>query len=501
MPVNKKEGHVWRAIGKSVQGASHRKTNLPNQDAIEWLPDKGEGPPLVVAISDGHGSPKCFRSDEGSRLAVTTAISLIGEFLESINGLKDTPGEPNESAILRLAEDHLPRKIVRAWMDKVAKHVAEHPFRPEELDTLEQKSGPKARQSVEAHPALAYGATLLSALVTDSYILYLQLGDGDILVVDKAGAVTRPMPADERLIANETTSLCAQNAWLDFRVECQWLHTLPPALILLSTDGYSNSFPDEANFQKIGPDYLQLIRERGLHSVSQDLERWLSESSTGGSGDDITLGIIKRREQGDKEWADDLETRITEVAGAVTEHETKLSDLSLSSEKLTDEIEDQKLALRDCQTDVTSQRSLVENHEAILVKNSNDLEDITRRLQEVESKLPHLKQVEDDNREMADRILKLRRGIILVTLLALASAVLSVVMLVKASSMANRTAPSAAGKSADGAESKMTFVSSGSGVAQSPAPEGYGADGSSTKDPGRGTSEGIAVRNPAKKSR
>jgi hypothetical protein len=40
----------------------------------------------------------------------------------------------------------------------------------------------------------------------------------------------------------------------------QVLVETPPALILLATDGYANSFPDEAGFLKVGSDLLGMIR-------------------------------------------------------------------------------------------------------------------------------------------------------------------------------------------------------------------------------------------------
>ena len=65
----------------------------------------------------------------------------------------------------------------------------------------------------------------------------------------------------------------------------------PPALILLSTDGYSNSFQDEAGFLKVGSDLLHMIRTTagGLDMVKEHLVAWLTESTYAGSGDDITV--------------------------------------------------------------------------------------------------------------------------------------------------------------------------------------------------------------------
>ena len=67
-----------------------------------------------------------------------------------------------------------------------------------------------------------------------------------------------------------------------------------PALILVSTDGYANSFVDEAAFLQVGSDFLNVIRTDGLAEVQANLETWLSGASQAGSGDDITLGILCR---------------------------------------------------------------------------------------------------------------------------------------------------------------------------------------------------------------
>jgi serine/threonine protein phosphatase PrpC len=68
----------------------------------------------------------------------------------------------------------------------------------------------------------------------------------------------------------------------------------PPVLILLATDGYANSFVNEAAFLQVGTDILEMIRADGLEAVQESLETWLSEASQAGSGDDITLGILCR---------------------------------------------------------------------------------------------------------------------------------------------------------------------------------------------------------------
>ena len=284
---------TWRVIGKSVRGASHVRTGLPNQDSIRWLPESGTGLSLVLTVSDGHGSARCFRSSVGAGLATKTAAKVIPEFLES---LPEPPGFiAGPSAIKRWATENLPREIVHRWREAVADHAFAHPLTDLERERLDAKVDVGKRRRVVLDPILAYGATLLTVVVAESFIFYLQLGDGDILTVSEMGEVSRPpLPTDERLFANETTSLCSRDAWRDFRSYFQVISAPPPALILVSTDGYANSFRDEAGFLQVGADILEMIHSDGLDAVDENLETWLAEASQEGSGDDITLGILYR---------------------------------------------------------------------------------------------------------------------------------------------------------------------------------------------------------------
>jgi hypothetical protein len=157
-----------------------------------------------------------------------------------------------------------------------------------------KKDGPHALKLVAGNPLLAYGATSLTVAVEESFVLYLQLGDGEILNVSATGEVTRALPEDERLFANETTSLCTRDAEKNFRVRLQTLAGEPPALILLSTDGYVNSFSDSAGFLKVGSDLLEMLRADGFDPINASLKGWLEEATRSGSGDDCTLGLICR---------------------------------------------------------------------------------------------------------------------------------------------------------------------------------------------------------------
>jgi hypothetical protein len=192
----------------------------------------------------------------------------------------------------RAAEEWLPAALVRAWLAAVTNHLAAHPFSRNEFNLLDVNGSETGGQAAQSNSQEAYGTTILAAAVTADFILYLQLGDGEILIVADEGEVSSPLPKDQRLFANETTSLCSEDAWRDFRVCFQIISNAPPSLILLSTDGYPNSFRDEAGFLKVGSDILEMIRAEGLDTVNEHLGSWLREATYAGSGDDVTLGII-----------------------------------------------------------------------------------------------------------------------------------------------------------------------------------------------------------------
>ncbi|HEV3220125.1 MAG TPA: PP2C family serine/threonine-protein phosphatase [Candidatus Acidoferrales bacterium] len=312
----------WRIIGHSSRGASHLKSGLPNQDALEfWLPESGAGPPAILAIADGHGSAQHFRSADGARFAVESANALLLGF-STLHGSDRTLSE------LQAAASELPLQVLESWKAKIVEHLAVNPFRDEEFERLGEKEA-EARAEISQNPLVAYGATLLSVLVTASYALCMQIGDGDILFVDDSGATTRPVPPDPRLIANQTTSLCQPEAVRDFRLHIEAPLVRAPALVLVSTDGYANSFRSDADFLQIGADFLAMARARGLDGVAERLPGILREASEKGSGDDVTFGIM-RREDGEE---DDMAEKIpkAELESLRTKIEARLQNLERRS--------------------------------------------------------------------------------------------------------------------------------------------------------------------------
>ena len=273
---------AWRVIGSSVRGAAHVRGGLENQDAIGWIPPEGIGTRVVVSVADGHGSPKSFRSARGARLAVEVSQGLAAELLTAL-------GERVELSWVKDRLEHdAPRRIVRGWRARVEEDLAQSPFTSEEFSLVHERDGQNGQELVEKDPYIAYGSTLITAVAMPSFMAFWQIGDGDVLTVSAAGA-GRPLAGDERLIANETTSLCSPEAWRLFRVA---VFGTPAPLIIISTDGLSNSFRDEEGYFQFGSDVLRMLMLEGVDTVGSRLSGWLDEMTQAGSGDDISVGIV-----------------------------------------------------------------------------------------------------------------------------------------------------------------------------------------------------------------
>ena len=241
-----------------VIGASHRRTDKPCQDEAGVV---AVADTVAIAVADGHGTSR--HADVGARLAVQVALGAVVRFAEDLGERASNPHE-----VRGYAEHPLRVQLVREWAERV-----------------------RAKAGDDETPLIEYGSTILVALATPDFLLVGQLGDGDVLLVAEDGTVDVPLPADPAAFADETPSLCLPEAWHSFR-----MRVLPApseeALLLLSTDGYGKSYTTDAGFRQIGPDYLDLVRKKGVSGLAPCLKGFLEQVTTRGSGDDIALALL-----------------------------------------------------------------------------------------------------------------------------------------------------------------------------------------------------------------
>ena len=259
-------GTGWLVGGASAPGAAHLRMGKGNEDAAAWLPRSGRGDRIVAAVSDGHGAQAHFRSAAGSRLAVEQATRLLAAQM-------DDPAAD---------EDALAGAILQAWRGAVLADIAGNPYGPSDPVSPGARLGP-------------YGATLLTLSADDSALTILQVGDGDLLLGYPDGRVVRPLRSDNGLIGEETYSLCQDDAETRFRVATLWRDGDDdwPDFALLSTDGVSKSYRDDAAFLAAVTRFRDLARSDWADLMTT-LPGWLSDLSARGSGDDCTLCIALR---------------------------------------------------------------------------------------------------------------------------------------------------------------------------------------------------------------
>jgi protein phosphatase 2C-like protein len=266
-----------RVAGATVPGAVHLRAGRPNQDSVRWLPPGGEGDRVVMAVSDGHGSSTSPRSGLGSAFAVAIATDVLWQL-----------PDPVSAASIAAAVT----TIATRWTWQVKDHLDRNPLTASELGRLScrRDDGPGAPEVITPErPTVVYGATLLFAVVSSRELALGQLGDGDVVVVDENGLAARPLPVDERLMAHATTSLSDDDPVSSLRTRI--MGTAHNRLVLLSSDGYANSFSNDEAFLQVGRDILRAADAGGIGAIRSSLPGWLAETTRDGAGDDIGVTV------------------------------------------------------------------------------------------------------------------------------------------------------------------------------------------------------------------
>ena len=277
----------WNVIAETIRGASHHRNGLPNQDAVKTFQSIAGGFPLIVAVADGHGSARCTHSHIGAQFAVDAAIEIIYQAFAL--------PELTLPQIRDLSKS-IPKSIYRSWQEKVdfysnyittenAEFILKKVNRVFDI-TKEIKdylwcpyiSNSLLIQPIDKKRYVPFGTTLLTACVLEHCILYWQIGDGDIVIVQSNGTLMSPISHDDRLLGNDTTSLCRENAWLDFRNAFLPIIETPKAIFLVS-DGYKNSFKYKEGFDQALLDIHSYIKTDGVDWVQSELTEWLNEAS------------------------------------------------------------------------------------------------------------------------------------------------------------------------------------------------------------------------------
>ena len=224
--------------------------------------------------------------EEACRYFALKQKEICRYFLEEERINKNLYEYLSEIGALRIPKliDHFWKKSVKSYHKKQNR---------EEIKADEDRESKKANHKKFYK---MYGTTLLMSFISKEFIFSLQIGDGTILAIDEVGEA-RYFIKPEKLLGTETHSLCLENSWKYFKSRllkfCDDGSNIPK-MLMLSTDGYGDSFESESDFFEIGKDYLSRIEIGGMKEVDDNLEAWLDETSKSGSGDDISVVLAYR---------------------------------------------------------------------------------------------------------------------------------------------------------------------------------------------------------------
>lgn len=266
--------------GKSVIGSTHKKNGKPCQDCFKFFPKDKDSNVTIIAVADGHGSDKSPRSQKGSELAVNAFYDVMTHYLEHY---KDNITEL-VTFLNRYGQTKFAQDVCEEWQKKVKRSFAQTKDKEDIEIPLDEQGKTKWDEVYRL-----YGSTLLGLLIMKTYVFAFQIGDGDIVLVDKDSI--SPVVETEKILGTETHSLSKTDAWKNSVsvMRRRDVDADKPYLYMLSTDGFINSYASDEEYKKTCRDYYDMIGEHGFDKVSDNLERWLAETSELGCGDDITL--------------------------------------------------------------------------------------------------------------------------------------------------------------------------------------------------------------------
>ena len=270
----------YHSFSFSVIGANHLKHGMPMQDyAINYHSENM----AFAAVADGHGDRDCFRSDRGARFAAECAKDCITGFIQTA-AEKNICNKYHGDELFK----QLSKSIISDWYKKVWSDCNEDSFKESELVNVSNKYRKKYMEKERMENA--YGCTLIAAAITEKYWFGLQIGDGKCVAMCEDLSFVQPIPWDSKCFLNETTSICDENAFNEFRY---YTGSSLPIAVFLGTDGIDDSFQNDSQLYDMYERIVLNIFENGIYGGEDSLREFLPELTKRGSGDDVSIaGLI-----------------------------------------------------------------------------------------------------------------------------------------------------------------------------------------------------------------
>lgn len=277
----------------TVRGDSHIRHETVCQDASGKCSTEEY---KIIAVSDGHGDPNCFRSDKGSQFAVEVCMEGLKQFAEGIHDFK----MESSIEIEQEREEHIQRlknAIVTQWNLRIQEDLEQNPITEEEYKVCDKEWRNRYKNGERMNHI--YGATLIGCLIFKDYIVALQQGDGRCIFINSKGTFSQPIPWDDRCIANITTSMCNVDAASSVRHYFKKLsEENRPAAVFAASDGIEDSYSSEEMMNSFYRECCsKLVEENDISKIEEYFQEILPRISKNGSGDDMSIAGMFDRER------------------------------------------------------------------------------------------------------------------------------------------------------------------------------------------------------------
>lgn len=253
----------------TIPGHGHAKNeSSPCKGASLWL-QKSEY--TLIAVSDGGNRP---RGDRGSRFACQAVVTAADVFVDSFDPTAEDERRQGEAVV------QFCRSILQQWQIAVRADY--------EADPLPQAAGDEAPD-----PARAYGATLMTVLLTPRYVLGIRGGNGQCVAIDKAGNFDTPIPWNDKCRGGTVPMLCDRNAIQDLRA---WFSREVPAAVFLGSDGVGNGRTRRSDLFALYGGICKNALGSRLETAGDRAAERLAECAQKGRQDSISMaGILDGR--------------------------------------------------------------------------------------------------------------------------------------------------------------------------------------------------------------
>lgn len=243
----------------------------------------------IAVVADGHGDPRCFRSNVGSRKACEITLEQLKRFAHALQQ-EDVERQLFTRFGARKLTDNLFRSIVTEWQHAVLADIAENPMTEEERASVDSAAAAVYQEGREL--VHIYGTTLIAMLMTERYLLVLHQGDGRCVVMHHDGTVDQPVPWDPRCEGRNTSSLCDNDVLASWRYHLIDLEKDPIAACYAVSDGIEDSFETMEELNAFLCHHAGEYVSKGADAYLAELPAQFAALTKNGSRDDTSMGCI-----------------------------------------------------------------------------------------------------------------------------------------------------------------------------------------------------------------